>query len=60
MKTGKREIPPPNPYPKHTRRKISYRETQQKNPEKRTDRIAYLKSLRSKGKKKTQKACQKV
>jgi hypothetical protein len=60
MKTGMIEPPGPNPYPRHTRMKINYRETIQKKGVERVDRIEFLKSFRSDSKKKTQKACCKV
>jgi hypothetical protein len=60
MKSGKIEKPVPNVYPRHTRAKITFRETQQKHPEKRTDRIEFLQEQRSGTRGKTMKACMKV
>lgn len=60
MKIGNHPVPERDPMPYHVRQKILYREKKQPHPEKRVDRLNYLKSLRSKGKKKTAKAMMKV
>lgn len=53
MKLGKRIAPELATERVHVREKILYRNGVQKKPETRTDRINYLKSLRSKTKRKT-------